>query len=253
MPLGFVIFLICLAAWIVCYVYVKRKERKLIEQVTPITRGERSERRVVLKLLKAGVNPKAIFHDLYIQKRNGEYTQVDVAVATKAGIIVFEVKDYSGWIFGSEHQRYWTQLLAYGREKHRFYNPVMQNAGHIRAIKQCLPQNPGIPIYSVIVFFGNSVFKSVTCQADNTFVIYPRSIRQVVSEIMIQPNANYGNKYEIMDVFAKAVQNGNDPAIVASQIRSAAYYGRNTPQSTYTTFFGSLFRFRGFSFRKRLW
>lgn len=80
---------------------------------------------MILSLLKEGINPKAIFHDLYIQKTNGEYTQIDVAVATKAGIIVFEVKDYSGWIFGNGHQRYWTQILAYGEEKHRFYNPVM--------------------------------------------------------------------------------------------------------------------------------
>ena len=33
-------------------------------------------------------------------------TQVDVVVATKKGIIVFEIKDYSGWIFGNEQQRY---------------------------------------------------------------------------------------------------------------------------------------------------
>lgn len=148
MSLASVIFLICLILGGAYLIYVKRKERKLIELVTPITRGERSERRVILKLLKEGINPKAIFHDLYIQKPNGEYTQVDVAVATKAGIIVFEVKDYSGWIFGNENQRYWTQLLDYGKEKHRFYNPVMQNAGHIQVIRRCLPQNPGIPIYS---------------------------------------------------------------------------------------------------------
>ena len=253
MSLAPTIFLICLTTGIAYLVYIKRKERELIEQVTPITRGEWSERRVVLNLLKGGINPKAIFHDLYILKPSGEYTQVDVAVATKAGIIVFEVKDYSGWIFGNEHQRYWTQLLAYGKEKHRFYNPVMQNAGHIQTIRQCLPQNPGIPIYSVIVFFGNSEFKNVTCNASNTFIIYPRSIQQVVSEILLQPNANFGNKYEIMNLFAKAVQTGNDPMIVSSQINSAAYYGRNTPQSTYTTSFNSLFRFGGFSYRRRFW
>ena len=162
MTLAPIIFLGCLIFWIANLIYVKYKERKLIELVTPITRGEWSERRVILNLLKEGINPKAIFHDLYIQKQNGEYTQVDVAVATKTGIIVFEVKDYSGWIFGNEHQRYWTQILAYGKEKHRFYNPVMQNAGHIKAIRRCLPQNPGIPIYSVIVFFGSSEFKKIT-------------------------------------------------------------------------------------------
>ena len=198
MTLAPIIFLGCLIFWIANLIYVKYKERKLIELVTPITRGEWSERRVILNLLKEGINPKAIFHDLYIQKQNGEYTQVDVAVATKTGIIVFEVKDYSGWIFGNEHQRYWTQILAYGKEKHRFYNPVMQNAGHIKAIRRCLPQNPGIPIYSVIVFFGSSEFKNITCNADNTFIIYPHSIRQVVSEILRQPDANFGNKYEIV-------------------------------------------------------
>lgn len=253
MPLAPIIFLICLVAGIAYLIYIKRKECELIEQVTPITRGEWSERRTVLKLLKAGINPKAIFHDLYIQKPNGKYTQVDLAVATKAGIIVFEVKDYSGWIFGNEYQKYWTQILAYGKEKHRFYNPVMQNAGHIQAIRKCLPQNPGIPIYSVIVFFGDSVFKDITCNADNTFIIYPRSIGQVVSRILMQPNANFGNKYEIMDLFTKAVKNGNDPMIVASQLNSAAYYGRNKPQSTYTASFGSIFRLRGFPFRRRFW
>ena len=88
-----ILFSICLILGIVYQIYTNIRDRKLIQQVTPITRGERSERRVILSLLKAGINPKAIFHDLYIQKSNGEYTQVDVAVATKAGIIVFEVKD----------------------------------------------------------------------------------------------------------------------------------------------------------------
>lgn len=111
MVLAYVIFWVCLIAGIAYLVYVKLKERELIEQVTPIARGEWSERRVILNLLKAGINPKAIFHDLYIRKPNGEYTQIDVAVATKAGIIIFEVKDYSGWIFGKNikdtGRRYW--------------------------------------------------------------------------------------------------------------------------------------------------
>lgn len=231
MRLATILLLIGLILWIAYQIYLKRKERKLIEQVTPITRGEKSERKVILSLLKEGINPKAIFNDLYIQKPNREYTQIDVAVATKAGIIVLEVKDYSGWIFGNEHQKYWTQLLAFGKQKHRFYNPVMQNAGHIQAIRQCLPNNPDIPIFSVIVFFGNSEFKNVTCNADNTFIIYPHSIRQVVADILLQPDANYGNKYEIMELFTTAVQNGDNSMIVSSQISSAIYHNLNRPHS----------------------
>lgn len=231
MRLATILLLIGLILWIAYQIYLKRKEQKLIEQVTPITRGEESERKVILNLLKEGINPKAIFHDLYIQKPNRGYTQIDVAVATKAGIIVFEVKDYSGWIFGNEHQKYWTQILAFGKEKHRFYNPVMQNYGHIQAIRQCLPNNPDIPIFSVIVFFGNSEFKNVTCNADNTFIIYPHSIRQVVADIKLQPDANYGNKYEIMELFTTAVQNGDNSMIVSSQINSAIYHNLNKPHS----------------------
>lgn len=152
MRLATILLLIGLILWIAYQIYLKRKEQKLIEQVTPITRGEESERKVILNLLKEGINPKAIFHDLYIQKPNREYTQIDVAVATKAGIIVLEVKDYSGWIFGNEHQKYWTQILAFGKEKHRFYNPVMQNYGHIQAIRiASIVSNPS-SIYSLGIF-----------------------------------------------------------------------------------------------------
>ena len=45
MSLTSIIFLICLIMGVVYFVYLKRKERELIEQVTPITRGEWSERR----------------------------------------------------------------------------------------------------------------------------------------------------------------------------------------------------------------
>lgn len=67
MRLATILLLIGLILWIAYQIYLKRKEQKLIEQVTPITRGEESERKVILNLLKEGINPKAIFHDLYIQ------------------------------------------------------------------------------------------------------------------------------------------------------------------------------------------
>lgn len=234
MPLVSIIFSICFLILVIAYLVASnRKERRLIEQVTPVTRGELAERRLVLSLLREGINPRAIFHDLYIKKPNGEYSQIDVVVATKAGIIVFEVKDYSGWIFGNGYQKYWTQLLRYGKKKCRFYNPIMQNAGHIQTIRQCLSQNPGIPIYSVIVFYGNSELRKVIYNAENTFVIYPNYLSRLLTDILLQPDANYGNKHEIMDLFTEGVNNGNNPMIVSSQINSAQYYNRNKPLPTY--------------------
>ena len=82
---------------------------------------------MVLKILKSGIKPTAIYHDLYLDNGNEKYSQIDLVVATKVGIVVFEVKEYSGWIFGNQNQRNWTQLLAYGKQKYYFYNPIFQN------------------------------------------------------------------------------------------------------------------------------
>ena len=76
-------------------------KRQLIETVTSLERGTWSERELVLLLLKNGFPAGAIFHDLYILKPNGQTSQIDLVLATKVGLIVFEVKDYSGWIFGN--------------------------------------------------------------------------------------------------------------------------------------------------------
>lgn len=222
-----VILFLGIVAAIAYWFYINARNNELIGQVTSPDRGERSERRLVLRLLKMGINPRAIFHDIYLQKTNGEYTQIDLAVATSAGLIVFEVKDYGGWIFGNEGQRYWAKVLAYGRFKSRFYNPIMQNNGHIRALRSRLPQNPDIPIYSVIVFYGNCIFRNVTYYSSDTYILHPREVNNVVSELMSRPNAAFGNKYEIMDVLTQAVRNGSDPEIVASQHSTACRSAQN--------------------------
>lgn len=222
----------CIVVWLLVWQY--HKDMQLLESVTPRSRGERSERKTVLKLLKMGIDHRAIFHDCYIGKASGQYTQVDLVVATRVGLLAFEIKDYSGWIFGHFRQRYWTQVLNYGKEKHRFYNPIMQNNGHIHAIRENLPHNPGIPIYSIIVFFGSSELKDVTVGSDNDYLIYPSEIKCTVNSIMSNPDANFGDKYEIMNVLTEAVANGCNPAIVSSQKATAAQAGSNRPQSYYS-------------------
>ncbi|MEH2957321.1 NERD domain-containing protein [Candidatus Merdisoma sp. JLR.KK006] len=47
----------------------------------------------------------------------------------ESGIYVFESKNYSGWIFGTETQQYWTQTLLSGKgrsQKRQFFNPMYQ-------------------------------------------------------------------------------------------------------------------------------
>jgi hypothetical protein len=94
--LAFAIFLL----GILYELYSRIRDKKLLETVTKSNRGTRSERDIVLKLLKSGIPAQTIFHDLYIKKSKGDFSQIDLVVVTKVGIIVFEVKDFSGWIFG---------------------------------------------------------------------------------------------------------------------------------------------------------
>src|SRR5665647_1111652 len=77
-------------------------------------------------------------------------SEIDVIMVHEKGIFVFESKNYSGWIFGSADQQKWTQSLKNG-EKHQFYNPILQNRSHIKALAAYL----GLHIYdftSYIIF-----------------------------------------------------------------------------------------------------
>lgn len=128
-------------------IYRKIRDKKLLHTVTKSNRGTKTERELVLKLLKNGIPAQTIFHDLYVNKFNGGYSQIDLVVAAKVGIMVFEVKKFSGWIFGNGQQTQWTQVLAYGERKYRFYNPIMQNNKHIEDLRKQLKQFENIPFF----------------------------------------------------------------------------------------------------------
>lgn len=90
---------------------------------------------------------------LYI---DGKSSQIDHIVVSAYGIFVIETKNYKGWIFGSDTSRQWTQNI-YG-EKHSFYNPVLQNQGHIFALKKLL-NLPADFFISVIAFSSKATLK----------------------------------------------------------------------------------------------
>lgn len=97
---------------------------------------------------------KRFFVNCYLPKPNGTTSEIDVILLHESGIYVLEAKNYSGWIFGSENQQYWTETFSdrHGSsKKYRFYNPIWQNNTHIKVLKQLLNDN-SIPVYSGIVF-----------------------------------------------------------------------------------------------------
>lgn len=96
-----------------------------------------------------------IINDLIIKDQAGKTTQIDHIVINKNGVFVIETKNYAGRIYGNDLQQEWIQVLNYGKRKHRFYNPVKQNATHIYKLKEITGTK--LPIKSIVVFIQGNI------------------------------------------------------------------------------------------------
>ncbi|WP_395044221.1 nuclease-related domain-containing protein [Flavobacterium sp.] len=220
MNLYLIILVFILLSVVSIFVYTEFKDRELLKTVTNLNRGTKSERKMVLKILKSGIKSTAIFHDIYLNNGNGKYSQIDLVVATKVGIVVFEVKEYSGWIFGSENQLNWTQILAYGKRKYKFYNPILQNKKHLEDLKKFYHFD-NIPVFSMIVFFGDCEFKNLIDLPNRTFLTKSNKVINRFNEILEnnQP-AKYEDKWEIASLLKQAVKNGENSIIREKHIEN---------------------------------
>ena len=84
-------------------------------------------------------------------------TQIDHIVVSRFGVFVIETKNMKGWIFGRANQKQWTQKIF--KYTGKFQNPLHQNYKHTQTLAHCLAM-PSDQIYSVVVFIGDSTFKT---------------------------------------------------------------------------------------------
>jgi len=84
-------------------------------------------------------------------------TQIDHVLVSEFGVFVVETKNMRGWIFGGPEQRFWTQKIY--RSNHKFQNPLHQNYKHVKTLQALLGLGDH-QIHSVVVFFGDSTFKT---------------------------------------------------------------------------------------------
>ena len=136
------------------------------------------------KYLKEFENRGATFlFNIYVPKKEEETTEIDVLMISQKGLFVFESKNYSGWIFGNDSQRYWYQTLPSGRSSHKekFYNPVFQNNTHVKYLKSLLGNQ--IPVYSIIIFSDRCTLKNITIHNSKVIVINRFNVYKVVASI----------------------------------------------------------------------
>jgi len=96
------------------------------------------------------------FHNVIIPSNNGT-TQVDHILVSPFGLFIVETKNRTGWIYGSETQENWTQVVY--KNKYSFQNPLKQTHRHKKVLSKYLDIDESY-IETVIVFVGDSQFKT---------------------------------------------------------------------------------------------
>jgi hypothetical protein len=140
--------------------------------------------------------------NIYLPKKGNDTTEIDVLAITPSGLFVFESKNYSGWIFGHEAHKNWTQTFPVGRgrsRKERFYNPVMQNGSHITHLRPFVGEKT--PVWSIIVFSDECTLKDVTIKSKNVHVVYLGDIGSAVAQVRYQMRDAILNEAEINDIY----------------------------------------------------
>jgi Zn-finger domain associated with topoisomerase type I len=123
----------------------------------------------------------ALLKNLYLPA-DGKTTEIDLVMIHQRGIFVFESKNYSGWIFGDEEGLYWTQSLK-GNVRNRFYNPIRQNANHIKYLAKYLDIAPE-RITSCIVFSERCELKSVPVKHLGLLVVKRNELLKSLRRLM---------------------------------------------------------------------
>ena len=128
-------------------------------------------------------NGAKFLFNCYLPTEKGKTSEIDVIMIHTSGVYVFESKNYSGWIFGSEDSHNWTQTLPSGRKAHKehFYNPIMQNRTHIKWLRKQIGDT--IPVHSIIVFSERCELKDISLHSTDIKVIQRYSLYSTVCAI----------------------------------------------------------------------
>ena len=91
-----------------------------------------------------------VLHDVLIDGAAGRTSQIDLILIDPKGVYVVEVKSFEGAvIYGDCAKHDW--YCYRGGKRFDFYNPKMQNEGHIRYLKKLLHEFGNVPYYSIVV------------------------------------------------------------------------------------------------------
>ena len=168
----------CMSIW---YVWAIILLLTICRIFRPQIKGYIGEKTIALALKRLDPTKYKTINNVMVETETGT-SQIDHVIISNYGIFVIETKNYSGWIFGDDRNQYWTQVIY--KNKAKFYNPVRQNQGHVRALKAVLADYSDLRYIPIVVFSTNAELKTKT----SSQVIYGthllRTIRQYSENVI---------------------------------------------------------------------
>ncbi|SES62136.1 Nuclease-related domain-containing protein [Oceanobacillus limi] len=134
-------------------------------------KGEIGEYKIDIQLSQLPKEYKYL-NDIMIENSKSitGYSQIDHLVITPYGIFVIETKNYQGTIYGGKNRKTW---LVNG--KFKMLSPIIQNYGHIKALKYYINKKYHDTFFSIVSFTKRCTLKIDSELRDiksDEFVIY---------------------------------------------------------------------------------
>jgi hypothetical protein len=170
---------------------------------------------LTFRLLERLPGEHRILTNLYIPKPDGTTTEIDLLMVDSTGISVFESKNFSGWIFGTEKDKNWTQSLN-GRVKKKFLNPIIQNRGHVNALAKVFPEVDRCLLYSYIVFSERCELKKVTITSPEAIIVKRNELKKILRKDQ-NSRQQILSKERVDELFEKLSQFANADEIVKNK------------------------------------
>ncbi|MFA7725622.1 MAG: nuclease-related domain-containing protein [Candidatus Izemoplasmatales bacterium] len=120
---------------------------------------------------------ESVLTNVYLENKNTDTTEIDVLAVSTKGIYVFEMKNFAGYIYGSDQDQNWTQVLNRW-SKHQFYNPLRQNYAHTKAVELFLEISKE-SIVPMVVFSNRSKLSKIDVKEHHNVFQYKEAVKFV--------------------------------------------------------------------------
>ncbi len=164
-------------------------------------KGKRGEYLIYRHLRGKVENARWLFN-VYLPRENDRTTEIDVLMIHTSGIYVFESKNYSGWIFGSQDRDRWTQCIKPDERtrarKYHFLNPLIQNDIHLKYLKSLLPSDIHNYIYPIVVFGNQCELKKINVEQQTQPVVKRKNIKRIVNK---RKKTNIISEVDVQEIY----------------------------------------------------